>query len=74
MMGMLELGDASREELCEVELEDRKGMYWARMEEIKALVEPLPFVPAIWIAFKRLKSEGWRSKKAMHQLGLHRKI
>ncbi len=28
---------------------------------MKALVEPLPFVPAMWIGFRRLNSEGFDS-------------
>ena len=26
---------------------------------MKALVEPLPFVPAIWMGFRRSKSDGY---------------
>lgn len=37
---------------------DVEGRYCARMEETKALVEPLPFVPAICISFRRSNSEG----------------
>ena len=29
---------------------------------MKAEVEPLPLVPAMWMAFRRLKSEGWDRK------------
>ena len=35
--------------------------YWERMEDMKAEVEPLPLVPAMWMALRRLKSEGWRA-------------
>lgn len=42
------------------------------MEETKALVDPLPFVPAIWIGFNRSKSEGYHFYSAwdMGNLGL----
>lgn len=30
------------------------------MEEMKALVEPFPFVPAMCIGFSRSNSEGWK--------------
>ena len=29
------------------------------MEEMKAAVEPLPFVPAMWMALRALRSEGY---------------
>lgn len=35
------------------------GMYWVRMEEMNADVEPLPFVPAMCMRFSRLKSDGY---------------
>lgn len=35
---------------------------------MKAEVEPLPLVPAMWMAFRRLKSEGWDRKGG--QLGV----
>lgn len=34
-------------------------LYCATIEEMIALVEPLPFVPAMWIGLRRLKSEGY---------------
>ena len=40
--------------------EDR---YWPRIEEMKALVEPLPLVPAMCIAFSRSKSDGCHSSQ-----------
>ena len=35
-----------------------RGRYCDSIEETKALVEPFPFVPAMCIRFRRLKSEG----------------
>lgn len=34
------------------------GRYWERMEEMKAHVEPLPFVPAMWMTLSLVRSEG----------------
>ena len=31
------------------------------MEEVKADVEPFPFVPATWIGFKRFRSDGCKN-------------
>lgn len=36
-----------------------EGMYCVRMEEMNADVEPLPFVPAMCMRFRRLKSDGY---------------
>ena len=36
-----------------------EGRYWDRIEETKAEVEPLPFVPATWMMLRRSKSDGW---------------
>lgn len=38
---------------------DCEGRYWARIEEMKELVEPFPLVPAICIGFNRSKSDGF---------------
>ena len=38
---------------------DGEGRYCASIEEMHALVEPLPFVPAMWTSFRRSKSDGW---------------
>jgi len=34
------------------------GKYWVKIEDINALVEPLPLVPAMWMAFRSLRSDG----------------
>jgi len=40
--------------------------YWARIDDMKALVDPFPLVPAICIHFKRLKSDGCTSHSAQN--------
>ena len=40
-----------------------EGMYWVSMEEINADVEPLPFVPAMCMRFRRLKSDGYATSQ-----------
>lgn len=37
---------------------ERSWMYCDKMEEMKAEVEPLPLVPAIWMRLRRLTSSG----------------
>lgn len=33
-------------------------LYWDKIDDMKALVEPFPLVPAIWIGLNLVKSEG----------------
>lgn len=40
-------------------VESAEAAYWARMDEMKALVEPLPLVPAICIGLNRSKLAGF---------------
>ncbi len=35
------------------------GKYWAKMDEMSALVEPLPLVPEMWMGLSRSKSDGY---------------
>lgn len=37
---------------------ERGGRYWLSIEEMKAEVEPLPFVPAMCMALRESKSDG----------------
>ena len=34
--------------------------YWFRMEDVRAEVEPLPFVPAMCITLRAFRSRGFR--------------
>jgi hypothetical protein len=38
---------------------ERSPIYWERMEDMKADVEPFPFVPAMCMRFNRLNSSGF---------------
>ena len=44
--------------------------YWDRIDDVKALVEPFPLVPAIWIGLNFWKSDGCRDVSIVGAFGL----
>jgi hypothetical protein len=47
-----------------------KVVYCDRIDEMKALVEPLPLVPAMCIGFSRSNSEGWTFRQLPSSSGV----
>lgn len=46
------------------------GKYCVSREEINAHVDPLPFVPAIWMGFNRSRSDGYIHSDIKHLLSI----